>query len=66
MKFSREMRNIRAGYRSLYYRAQVTISHCLPSSIALKSWNQQIACDCPVSTPACRVNPTSQAEIINA
>ncbi|WP_445245988.1 hypothetical protein [Microcoleus sp. OTE_8_concoct_300] len=36
---SREMRNILAGYRSLYYRTQATIRQCRSSSIALKSWN---------------------------
>ncbi|WP_445175726.1 hypothetical protein [Microcoleus sp.] len=63
---SREMRNIRAGYRSLYYRTQTTIRQCRSSSIALKSWNSQLACECRVSTPPGRVNPTSQAALINA
>ncbi|MEG4084713.1 hypothetical protein [Microcoleus sp. POL10_C6] len=66
MKFSREMRNMRAGYRSLYYRTHTAIHQCRLSSIALKSWNQHFAYDCPVSTPPGRVNPTSQTDITNA
>ncbi|WP_041622410.1 hypothetical protein [Oscillatoria nigro-viridis] len=44
VKSSREMRNMRAGYRSLYYRTQTAIRQCRPSSIALKSWNPQTIC----------------------
>ncbi|WP_333042500.1 MULTISPECIES: hypothetical protein [unclassified Microcoleus] len=41
VKSSREMRNMRASYRSLYYRTQTAIRQCRPSSIVLKSWNPQ-------------------------
>ncbi|MEG4859327.1 hypothetical protein QUB75_17690 [Microcoleus sp. K1-B6] len=44
VKISREMRNMRAGYRSLYYRTQTAIRQCLPSSIALKSSNPHTIC----------------------
>jgi len=38
------MRNMRAGYRSLYYRTHTAIRQCRPSSIALKSSNPQTIC----------------------
>ncbi|MEG4034348.1 hypothetical protein Q5691_22225 [Microcoleus sp. w1-18aA5] len=66
VKSSREMRNMRAGYRSLYYRTQTALRQCRPCSIALKSWNQHFAYDCPVYTPPGRVNPTIQTDITNA
>ncbi|MEG5003431.1 hypothetical protein [Microcoleus sp. B5-D4] len=44
VKSSREIRNMRAGYRSLYYRTQTAIRQCRPSSIALKSSNPQTIC----------------------
>ncbi|MEG4420573.1 hypothetical protein QUA70_18570 [Microcoleus sp. LAD1_D5] len=44
VKISREMRNMRAGYRSLYYRTQTAIHQCRPSSIALQSSNPQTIC----------------------
>ncbi|MEG3907729.1 hypothetical protein [Microcoleus sp. Pol12B5] len=66
VKTLREMRNMQACYRSLYYRTQTVIRQCRPSSIALKSWNQHFAYYCPVYTPPGRVNPTSQTDITNA
>ncbi|MEG4092951.1 hypothetical protein [Microcoleus sp. Pol12B4] len=44
VKSSREMRNMRAGYSSLYYRTQTAIRQCRPSSIRLKSSIPQTIC----------------------